>query len=140
MQNLKHLDVDYNKLESLPECLFSALPSIEWIVLGRNPWRCDENIKPLQEAIKAGRLPSWSSGPECLYPESIKGTKVKDYEAPSPNTTSETTVDCEAMITQLRSSTQGLGSSADPTPIAWSETSVWNGTVSKERASPQILW
>ena len=88
LQNLAYLDVDFNKLESLPQDLISALPSIIRIDVTNNTWRCDGKIKHLQDFMKTRTL-FWLTVPRCYYPADMRGTEVENYTVPlfNPNST-----------------------------------------------------
>uniref|UniRef100_A0A8D2B771 Toll like receptor 6 n=1 Tax=Sciurus vulgaris TaxID=55149 RepID=A0A8D2B771_SCIVU len=89
LEALQELNVAFNSLAHLPGCVsqpsadfFQSCQKIKSIKAGSNPFQCTCELRDFIQHL--GQLPSevvegWPDAYKCDYPESYKGTPLKDF-------------------------------------------------------------
>lgn len=106
---IRTLRLDGNKLQSLPQNIFSRIKSPQFrVILERNPWNCDCDLLELREQMRS-KMEWFNDRPTCLTPDYLEGQPVRDADFCQPTvsempltevqTTEDTTVVTTTVVT-----------------------------------------
>ncbi|KAF4790398.1 hypothetical protein TURU_140793 [Turdus rufiventris] len=103
LKSLEELNLALNRLADLPECsgftslqflniemnsiltpsadFFQSCPRVRELQAGHNPFKCSCELQAFigLERQSGGKLFGWPAAYECEYPESLRGTQLKDF-------------------------------------------------------------
>ncbi|XP_030047156.1 toll-like receptor 1 [Microcaecilia unicolor] len=79
--SLAVLGVEMNTIQSPSSDFLQKCKNVRAINAGNNPFQCDCDIRDFisQEKQSAGDITGWPESYRCQYPESVKGTQLKDF-------------------------------------------------------------
>lgn len=79
--SLQFLDVEMNSILTPSADFFQSCPRVRELQAGHNPFKCSCELQDFirGERRSGGRLFGWPAAYVCEYPESLRGTELKDF-------------------------------------------------------------
>ncbi|XP_039272854.2 leucine-rich repeat transmembrane protein FLRT3-like [Styela clava] len=78
---LEHLDLSFNRLQSVEPGSFSSLISLKTVILHDNPWQCDCHLKYLKTWLtETPALMTMDSNTICFTPNAFQGVTLRSLD------------------------------------------------------------